>query len=132
MGFEIDDLALSEDEILSLQRAKQIKPRAKKISGKFVPPIPFEWFVIAATRTPSSGTVACALWFSYRVRREHPVRVTAKLRDMFGLSKEAVNHALVKMEQAGIVKVERHQGRGPRVEIINEVTGAIDYEKGQS
>ena len=121
MSFEIEDLALSEQDMQLLRSEKQIKPRSKSIGGKFIPPIPFEWFVTASDSAGLPGAlVSSVLWFSYRVRKDNPVRMTKHLRNMFHLDLKTMNRALDKIEQAGIVRVERHQGRGPRVEIIDE------------
>lgn len=96
------------------------------VGEPFVPPIPLAWMERAIMCGPSGGTVASAIWYALRVRRESPVRLTRTIRDKFGLGPSTAKRILVRMEQAGLLTVEFHRGRSPRVKVIHPPAAVRD------
>ena len=96
--------------------------KAKRDHEAFVRgPIPLVW-IQRASRLPGKGlAVSMAIW--YRSGCENgrgPVALTGKLLERFGVSAKASYRALVALEGEGLIAVERHRGRCPRVTIIKK------------
>jgi hypothetical protein len=80
-------------------------------------PIPLAWLE-AASRLPGKSLHAgLALWFSAGVMRSSSVPLSNVASQRFGLDRNAKYRALIWLERAGLVKVERKLGRAPVVAI---------------
>jgi len=107
---------LSEDS--KRRRAKKVK-RDKQAFVRG--PIPLSW-VQEASRLPGKAlAVAMAVYYrdGFEGKRE-PVAITGKLLEGFGVNTKAGYRALAALEQAGLIAVERHRGRCPRVTLIEK------------
>ena len=66
------------------------------------------------------------LWYCRGLSRSNHVRLTpARVREL-GLSPDAARRGLGKLENAGLIRVERQQGRAPYVTILR--TEGFGYE----
>jgi hypothetical protein len=62
--------------------------------------------------------VALALWFKAGTSKGNkPIKVTSKLLERFGVNRKAGYRGLAALESVGLVSVDRHCGRCPRVTI---------------
>lgn len=82
-------------------------------------PIPLTWLSKACRLRGRALAVAMALWFKAGVQRKAPTVVLSHvLLNRFGVTnRKAGYHGLALLEAAGLVEVERHRGRCPRVTI---------------
>jgi hypothetical protein len=80
-------------------------------------PIPLGWITKAAGVEGKTLHVAIALWFLAGLKRSRTVALSQSALRLFGVSRQAGYRALFRLEGAGLVSVERHQGRNPIVTI---------------
>nr|WP_271879204.1 hypothetical protein [Rubripirellula sp.] len=63
--------------------------------------------------------LAMAIKFQQGLTKSNPVRLTTKLLDLFGLKKRSVYDALIRLEEANLISVERKKGRCRCVTILD-------------
>lgn len=80
-------------------------------------PIPLEWVERAARLPGRSLHVALALWYLAGLKRSMTVSVSNRALESFGIDRFAKRRALDWMEKAGLVRVEKVNGRSPTVTI---------------
>ena len=98
-----------------------ISPISKK-SGRHTKrfikgPIPLGWIKKAAGMEGKTLHVAVVLWFLAGFKRSRKVALSQSKLKLFNVSRQASYRALSRLESAGLVSVERHQGRSPIVTI---------------
>jgi DNA-binding MarR family transcriptional regulator len=83
-------------------------------------PIPLSWLCQASRLPGKTPAVALALWFKAGTSKaSNPtVKLTGALRRRFGVGRKAASRALDRLETEGLVSVDRHAGRCPRVTIL--------------
>jgi len=86
-------------------------------------PIPLNWLAKAARQPGKALHVAIAIWFLAGVTRSRNVALSSRLMFSLGSSRFSTYRGLKALEEAGLVTVIRHPGRGPRISIqdFNEV-----------
>jgi DNA-binding transcriptional ArsR family regulator len=62
--------------------------------------------------------ISMVLWFLKGVTRKHTVKLSGKLIRSFGVSRSTLYRGLAKMEDAGLISVQRQKGRSPMVTIL--------------
>ena len=82
-------------------------------------PIPLAWLEAAARLPGKSLHTGLALWFSAGVTRSSSVPLSNIASQRFGIDRNAKYRALIWLERAGLVSVERGPGRAPMVTIRN-------------
>ena len=84
-------------------------------------PIPLDWLHQACLLPGKAVAVALALWFKAGMSKGQfavPIALTRTLLRQFGVKDRRTSaRALEAMESAGLVSVDRHPGRSPRVTI---------------
>jgi len=85
-------------------------------------PIPGVWLTRAAELSGRTLRVGLALWYLAGVKKSRTVKPTWDTWQRFGLSPDAGRRGLTALESAGLVFVDRHRGRCPKVTIL-EVRG---------
>jgi len=83
-------------------------------------PIDLGWY-LGVQQIPGKVPLelAMALKFQQGLTKSNPVRLTTKLLDLFGLKKRSVYDALVALEEANLISVERKKGRCRCVTILD-------------
>lgn len=95
-------------------------PRHKRGEPFLKGPIPLDWLGRAAgLRGKSPVVVALALWFQAGVDKRRTVSLTGSLLGRFGSKRHSGYRGLVKLEQAGLVSVDRRPGRSPVVTLLD-------------
>ena len=92
--------------------AKQKRRRSEFVRG----PIPLVWIARAAVLPGRALAVGLAIWFIVGAGRRSNA-VCPSLLSRFGVSRKVAYRGLRALEHAGLVKVERHRGRCPRVTV---------------
>ena len=82
-------------------------------------PVPIPWLARATALPGCALAVGLAVWFSAgRSRKQTELSICNTLLGQFGVQRVAGYRGLRALEQAGLVTVERHRGRCPRVTIL--------------
>ena len=101
---------------ISTPSIRPIQKRSVKCSKMFIKgPIPLGWMTKAASVGGKTLHVAVALWFLVGLKRSRKVTLSQSKLKLFGVSRQASYRALLRLEDAGLVSVDRHPGRNPIV-----------------
>jgi hypothetical protein len=110
-------------ERLSDASLRRHQERQKHRGDAFIRgPVPLGWLARAAVLPGSALAVGLAIWFLVGMccSRKALVVCPTLLLERFNVSRKAGYRGLAALERAGLVKVERHRGRCPRVTILEE------------
>ncbi len=105
--------------------AKAATPAPKRLprhqSGEWFlkGPIPGWWLGVAATLSGRSLNVAMAIWHDVSLAKKAQAILTNKTLAKFGVSRSTAYSSLKRLEVAGLVRVDRHNGHRPRVTICD-------------
>ena len=78
-----------------------------------------EYWVSGASCLPGkSWHVACAIWVSAKMSKKSSIKLSPSLLARFSVDRYSGYRALRKLEEAGLVVVDRHRGRAPQVTIV--------------
>jgi hypothetical protein len=87
--------------------------------GRFVRgPIPWDWICRAARLPGAALPVSVALWLLSGIRTTRTVSLGNAIVAELGVERHAKYRALARLEAAGLVFIERHPGRNPRVTLV--------------
>ena len=89
---------------------------------QYIASMPMSWIGATVKLAPFITKVALAIWYQAKRSRSAEAVVSPKLLEQFGVSRKAGYLALEKLEAAGVVKVDRHRGRAPRVKILERTS----------
>ena len=81
-------------------------------------PVPLSWLSKASLLPGKSFNVGLALWWLEGMAKGKPHKLTGSVIGHFGVKRDASRDALRRMEQAGLVRVERNPGSCPLVSIL--------------
>lgn len=108
---------------LRRRQAHQKRHRSHFLRG----PIPVAWLARATVLPGCSLAVGLAVWYSAgRQRKQTGLSICNTLLGQFAVQRVAGYRGLRALEQAGLVKVERHRGRCPRVAILSANRKVVD------
>ena len=85
-------------------------------------PIPMEWISSAANLPGKAIQVALAFFWLAGMKPHQKVKITRQALELFNVSDDAYRDALIRLEQAGLIKVSRAQGQRALVEIVRHIT----------
>jgi len=93
---------------------------AARRSAKFLKgPVPWSWIEKAARLPGSTLAVGLALWRLAGAMKSKTIRLANSETEALGVGRSAKSRALVELEQAGLVTVERRSGCLPKVTILD-------------
>jgi hypothetical protein len=95
------------------------KPPSKTSKLFLKGPIPFDWLQKANSLGGSTGIVATGLWFYAGINSSKSFKVDGKLDQFTGITRQTRQHALQKLEFAGLIKLTNLHGSYPYIEILN-------------
>ena len=98
-------------------------PRHRPGEWFFKGPIPGEWLRIAMAQSIAATRVGIVIWYLAGCLKSRYVKVTWAALKKFGLSPDVGRRGVVSLERAGLVTVERHEGRCPVVTIMDVPAG---------
>jgi hypothetical protein len=93
-------------------------PRPKRGEWFVWGPIPGHWLAAAARLGGKSLNVALAVWYVAGLAKGKPAKLTAAELAKFSTTRQAARRSLYKLEGAGLITVDRQQGRAPRVAVV--------------
>ena len=119
MEFDPKNLQLSPERVAQWTAKGAVSRRPPRQIGHFVMgPIPLAWLG-PATRLPGKAlAVGLAIWYLRGLKKLETVMLTGPILNQFGVDRHAKYRALVALEKAGLVRVERQKGKNPTVEIL--------------
>ena len=95
------------------------------VTGKLMPvpkkelflrgPIPLEWLARAAALPGKTLNVAIALWWHHGMAKDQPFKLTRRALKDLSVERDAAGLALTRLEQAGLIQVERNPGQRPTI-----------------
>ncbi len=108
------------DEIVKLRAAKTRRRISQdRQTGEFLKgPLPWAWLEAAARLPGRTLHVGIILWHLSSLTRNRQVTLSRRYLDRFEISRHIAYRALVKLEGAGLVAVQRCRGRRPVVSIL--------------
>ena len=81
-------------------------------------PIPLDWLAIAAKLPGKTLNVAIALWWRHGMAAGKPFKLTQMALTSMNVERDAERAGLARLEQAGLIQVERRPGQRPIVSIL--------------
>lgn len=81
-------------------------------------PVPWKWIEAAAQLPGKSLAVGLCIWRLAGAMRSDTIRLSNKECEALGVSRYAKSRALKHLGSANLIAVERHQGRFPRITIL--------------
>jgi hypothetical protein len=108
-------------QALRQSRQRQASPQEKFLKG----PIPLPWLQCAAQLPGKALHVGIALWYLVGLTSSSTVTMTRTCLKRFGIHHETGRRALLALEQAGLIHVERNGRKSPRVTIPVRKPGTL-------
>jgi DNA-binding transcriptional ArsR family regulator len=97
------------------RRGRRVSP----VKGKFIArPVPVSWVCQAGRLGVKALFVGLALWHIRGLRKVNTFVVSNIMLEAWGIQPDAKSRALHKLEQAGLVTVERRGKRSPQVTLL--------------
>lgn len=91
-----------------------------RIKGHFVKgPMPLSWISRAAQLPGKSLNAGIACWYLKGLKESHRFKFSNIVANKFGLNKDSKLRALKNLEDAGLIRCTRVQGRSVVVEMLN-------------
>ena len=122
---EIEGLLEQQQAIQSSKRSEKKKvadaypiPRHQGQEWFVRGPVPGGWLETALSFGGKAGNLALALWWLVGMNPVNPIRLTKQVLEKFCVSAKTSRRVLKKWERAGLVLVDRKQGRGPDVTLL--------------
>jgi hypothetical protein len=95
------------------------KPPRHRQGEKFLKgPIPWKWIAKAARLPGKALQVALALWFLAGIKSKSVVALSGSVLRDIGVLRHSGYRGLKELEKAGLISVQRHEGRSPVVTIL--------------
>ncbi len=81
-------------------------------------PIPLEWLSRAAALPGKTLNVAIAVWWRHGMAKGKPFKLTQMALKAMNLERGAERMGLARLEQAGLIQVDRKAGQRPTISIV--------------
>jgi len=108
------------DEDIPIKKVSSTKPFKKRTRPFIKGPIDLDWISQVALLPGKALNVGLALMYLRGLTKSNEdLKLADKHFKTFNISRKAVSSALALMEEVGLVKVERVQGRKNRITIID-------------
>lgn len=96
------------------------QPSSETRAPRFIKgPIPLPWFVKATALPGKAPIVALVLWWVHGLCKSATFALKRQATGEFCVSPDAAYDALKKLEEVGLIHVDRHCGRAPVVTILD-------------
>ena len=83
-------------------------------------PIPITWLSAAASLPGKALHLGVALWWLQGMRKTPHIKITQKALHFFALSRDATRDGLLRLENKGLIRVQRRPGQRPMVWLLPE------------
>lgn len=118
---DLESLSLSSKQVISLPTSPNYRlPRHRRGERFLKGPIPWDWLTGAGRLPGKALHVGLAIWHRAGLNCGATVSISLSgLMRELGVQRDAGRRGLQALEDAGLVKVERHAGRKPVVTILS-------------
>jgi hypothetical protein len=82
-------------------------------------PIPMAWLEVALKLPGKTINVAIALWWRRGMAKGKPFKLTQTALKLVNVERDAANDGLTRLEQVGLIQVERKPGQRPIISILD-------------
>jgi hypothetical protein len=82
-------------------------------------PVPLEWLGVAAKLPGKTLNVAIALWWRHGMAKGKPFKLTQSALKTLNVERDAERTGLARLEQAGLIQIERKAGQRPTISILD-------------
>lgn len=103
---------------LQLDRTSGVLAAAPREALFLRGPVPLEWLGRAAALPGKTLNVAIALWWRHGITKGKPFKLTQQALKYLHVERDAAGAGLVRLERAGLIKVERRAGQRPIISIV--------------
>lgn len=112
----------------SIQRHRQAWQRRADhfIAG----PIPVTWVAQAAKVNSTAALVGLALWFRAGCEKSRTIKAGRSLWSRFNISRYQAHRALLALQSAGLVTIQRRRGQNLVVTILASRSASLDFPQG--
>ena len=98
---------------------KSIELRPKR-RGRFIPPIPEWWAIIAMALPGKVFHVGAIIWQECRINGHPSCKLTRHVWGKFGLHRHTVRGGLEVLKEAGLIILQKSGKRSPLITIVND------------
>lgn len=84
-------------------------------------PIPLAWLSRAANLPGKTLNVAVALWWCNGMAKGKPFKLTKTALRNLNVERDAASTGLTRLEEAGLIQIERQSGQRPIISILTGV-----------
>jgi len=121
-GFVVDDIPEREVRTAVLRRRQQRRSK-RFLKG----PVPLDVVATAGALPGRALLVLLAIWHRVDLTGRLRVALTAGVMQEFGFDKFVKRRALMELEGAGLIRVQRVKGRATTVELISRCTPGKEH-----
>jgi hypothetical protein len=91
-------------------------------------PVPLGWLSAAASLPGKALHLGVALWWLQGMSKTPHIKVTKKALHFFALSRDATRDGLLRLENKGLIRVQRSPGQRPRIWLIPDPADTTDLD----
>ncbi len=118
-NIELEKLQLQIASIVETPKTKPPRHRSGELFLKG--PIPMEWLEKAGQQPGKALHVAVGIWFWAGIKKSRVIKLSIRKLAKLGVERHSAYRGLQALEMAGLVSVDRHNGRSPVV-TLNDCT----------
>ena len=104
------------------EKKVELATARRRRAGRFVAPMPLEWFRLACRLPGKAAALAVVIWHLARLRKSDTLVLTQTSLDEFGISRQAKYRALERLEAAGLIAVQRRDKKNPQVTVLRSAS----------
>jgi hypothetical protein len=117
--FDIENLRWPKVKTVPAQPPSRKLPRHKTGQHFLKGPIPWSWITKAAQLPGKALQVSICLWYLAGLKSNRTVPLSMERLLELGVSRFAAYRGLKALEEVGLVRVARHNGRLSKVELLD-------------
>jgi hypothetical protein len=117
-GIEHKEVKVGDVNLEELFRSQGLRITPRGPRPKYIRTVPLIWAMKAAALPGKSLAVGMVIWYLAGISKRHTIVLSNKLRNRFGIKRNAGRRALKWLEDAGLVRVEHSGTKSPRVTIL--------------
>jgi hypothetical protein len=121
MSFSVDDFRLDTQSQTGTKpkgNSRKQTSRDELRLGFLKGPIPADWLKVAGSLPGKTLHIGIAIWLVRGVEKRKRFKFTPRWYSWFSLDPHTVRRALLRLQQAGLIRVERKPGCSPIVTVL--------------
>jgi hypothetical protein len=110
-GTPVDQMT---DKSIATKKVSPVSKQQQFLKG----PVPLPWLIKASRCKGQAFIVAIIIWYRCGLQKSNQVTLTSRVLGKFGINRSAKSRALLCLEEAGLIQVERQHGKNPVITIL--------------